>query len=94
MTRVQYLNIISRFVNKSTLLEMIRYELLSHLKDEHILFLNFESKDGLSINNTQKLVNLVSERFNKDDRIYLFFDEIQLVSEWEKAINVFRVDFL
>ncbi|WP_302054264.1 AAA family ATPase [Macrococcoides canis] len=84
----------SRFVNKSTLLEMIRYELLSHLKDEHILFLNFESKDGLSINNTQKLVNLVSERFNKDDRIYLFFDEIQLVSEWEKAINVFRVDFL
>ncbi|MCO4096224.1 AAA family ATPase [Macrococcoides canis] len=73
---------------------MIRYELLSHLKDEHILFLNFESKDGLSINNTQKLVNLVSERFNKDDRIYLFFDEIQLVSEWEKAINVFRVDFL
>ncbi|WP_396614721.1 AAA family ATPase [Macrococcus sp. PK] len=40
-----------RRVGKSTLLEMIRYELLSHIKDEHILFLNFESKDGLSINN-------------------------------------------
>ncbi|QCT74791.1 ATP-binding protein [Macrococcoides canis] len=107
ITRVQYLNSISRFVDKpivkvltglrrvgkSTLLEMIRYELLSHIKDEHILFLNFESKDGLSINNAKKLVALVSERFSKDDRIYLFFDEIQLVSEWEKAINVFRVDF-
>ncbi|QNR07895.1 AAA family ATPase [Macrococcoides canis] len=76
------------------LLEMIRYELLSHVKDEHILFLNFESKDGLSINNAQKLVNLVKERFSNDDRIYLFFDEIQHVSEWEKAIKVFRVDFL
>lgn len=73
---------------------MIRYELLSHIKDEHILFLNFESKDGLSINNTQKLVDLVSERFSNDYHIYLFFDEIQLVSEWEKAINAFRVDFL
>ncbi|WP_280514959.1 AAA family ATPase [Macrococcoides canis] len=79
---------------KSTLLEMIRYELLSHVKDEHILFLNFESKDGLSINNAQKLVVLVSERFSNDYNIYLFFDEIQVVGEWQKAINVFRVDFL
>lgn len=72
---------------------MIIYELLSHIKEEHILFLNFVSKDGLSINNAQQLVDLVSERFSNDDRIYLFFDEIQLVSELEKVINVFRVDF-
>ncbi|WP_367304780.1 AAA family ATPase [Macrococcus epidermidis] len=33
-----------RRAGKSTLLEMIRYELLSHVKDEHILFLNSNQK--------------------------------------------------
>ena len=29
----------------------------------------------------------------KDKKVYLFFDEVQLINGWEKAINSFRVDF-
>lgn len=82
-----------RRVGKSTLLYMIRNELLKHIDDKDILFLNFESAEGFKIKKAENLIEYISSRFTTKDRIYLFFDEIQLVKDWEKAINVFRVDY-
>jgi len=41
----------------------------------------------------ETLYNYVKKNLPKDKKAYLFFDEIQKISEWQDAINSFRVDF-
>ena len=63
------------------------------ISDENIIYLSFESnrynyiKDNITLN---KLVNEKTE--NVTGKIYLFFDEIQKVHNWEESINGYRVD--
>lgn len=83
-----------RRAGKSTLLRMIRSELLTDVPDSQIFELNLESSKGLEIQTAKDLlaaVRLAGLDFSR--KIYLFFDEIQLVSDWQKAINALRVDF-
>lgn len=35
----------------------------------------------------------VKERILPGKRMYLFFDEVQRIKDWENAVNSFRVDF-
>ena len=68
-----------------------------HLKQNgvlpsQILYVNFESFEFVEFNST-KLYNYVKERIVANKRMYLFFDEVQRVKNWENAINAFRVDF-
>lgn len=82
-----------RRCGKSSLLKLM----IKHLKQNgvlpsQILYVNFESFEFVEFNST-KLYNYVKERIVANKRMYLFFDEVQRVKNWENAINAFRVDF-
>lgn len=82
-----------RRCGKSSLLKLM----IEHLKQNgvlpsQILYVNFESFEFVEFNST-KLYNYVKECIVANKRMYLFFDEVQRVKNWENAINAFRVDF-
>jgi len=107
--RDQYLQKIRPFINKplikvltgirragkSTLMKMIQQELLtSGVDPAQILYLNFESSEGMQITNPDLLIKeVVSFQQHHSTKTYVFFDEIQQVIGWEKAVNSFQVDF-
>ena len=83
----------SRRAGKSKVLELIINELKERGVDEQdILYMNFENLDFEEISDYKKLNTYVKEHKGTNKQ-YLFFDEIQHVSGFEKAINSFRVSF-
>jgi len=82
-----------RRVGKSTILTIIKDELLSDVPSKNKIYLNFESIEFLSISDANSLSNYLEPLLkNLEGKVYFFFDEIQLVNGWEKIINGLRVD--
>lgn len=82
-----------RRVGKSTILMMIKDEMLKDIPDEQKIYMNFESLVYLQVNNALLLSEYITERAGSaSGKMYYFFDEIQLVTGWEKVINGLRVD--
>ncbi len=78
---------------KSVLLKLLKEELHKrNIKDENIIYINFESFEFSEIVNAKKLYEYVSSKIKNKNKYYLLFDEIQEVENWEKAINSFNVD--
>lgn len=82
-----------RRCGKSSLLKLM----IAHLKESgiaenQIVAMNFESHEFRKMT-SDDLYEYVKERILPDKRMYLFFDEVQRVPDWEDAINSFRVDF-
>ncbi len=75
---------------KSVLLEQIRDEIDS----PNTIFLNFEDLGNQHLCRYHALHNYVCEKIgDKKEQFYLFFDEVQEVEGWEKAVNSLRVKF-
>lgn len=73
---------------KSTLLEMFKDELLkNNVLPKQIQYINFELMKYDSIRDYKKLYDMVKGKIISNKKNYLFFDEIQQVDGWEKAIN-------
>lgn len=62
------------------------------IPDNRIIHLNFENLKYAKINDYIQLWQYVHDHITEGQRNYFFFDEIQNVEDWEKAINSFRVD--
>lgn len=82
-----------RRCGKSSLLKLM----IAHLKeigitDEQIIEMNFESHAFRKMT-SDDVYDYVKEHVDPQKRMYLFFDEVQRVPDWEDAINSFRVDF-
>lgn len=82
-----------RRCGKSVMLELIKQELVeSGVNPIQFISINFED---LSYSHLQTAKSLHDEITNRakdiDGKVYLFFDEIQEVKDWEKCINSFRV---
>ena len=79
----------TRRSGKSTILKQIIDSLLSDgIPHENIVWINFELSDYFEITDIEKLEDYISSQIeNVDGKIYLFFDEIQVVPQWEKLIN-------
>ena len=82
-----------RRCGKSSLLKLM----VAHLKengitDEQIVEINFESHAFKNMN-SDTFYEYVKEQVIPNKRMYMFFDEVQRVPNWEDAINSFRVDF-
>ncbi|SCZ76439.1 ATP-binding protein [Acidaminobacter hydrogenoformans] len=76
---------------KSVLMNQIMDELKNKGVDlSKIIYINFEDLEYSFIENEMDLHNFVKEKINSDEKYYLFFDEIQNVDKFEKAINSFR----
>ncbi len=80
---------------KSTILTQIRAELLENgVNKNNIIFINFESFAYNKLLDSSELYEFVINKvINASGKVYLFFYEIQLVADFEKIINSFRVDF-
>jgi len=82
-----------RRCGKSSLLKLMQQHLKdSGIRENQIVAMNFESyafKDFTS----DDFYNYVKERVLPNERMYLFFDEVQRIDKWEDAVNSFRVDF-
>lgn len=77
---------------KSVLLESIKDELIKDgVKEENILLINFELSEYFDLNNIKKLEEFINKNTqNIEGKIYLLFDEIQEVQNWEKLINSYH----
>lgn len=83
-----------RRCGKSTILTQIIDELKdNNISEDQIIYLNFESKLYSNIQNDDDLYKYIKDKMNKKIKYYLFFDEIQNVVSWEKAVNSFKTDF-
>ena len=80
-----------RRCGKSILLTQIIDELKhNNIKDSQIIFINFEYEEFSFIKDDMDLHNYITEKMTTEEKYYLFFDEIQNVNNWEKAINSFK----
>lgn len=82
-----------RRCGKSSLLKLM----IAHLKengisDNRIVEMNFESHAFRKMD-SDAFYEYVRQRIVPNQRMYLFFDEVQHVPKWEDAVNSFRVDF-
>lgn len=79
---------------KSTVLKMVVEELTKQgIEQQRIISMNFESFAFAPYTTSMALYQYISERIGSDAQHYVLLDEIQLVEEWEKAVNALIVDF-
>lgn len=78
---------------KSVMLELVKQELLeSGVGTEHFISINFEDMRYAHLCNAQALHEEVLRLSSTiQGKVFLFFDEIQEVANWEKCINSLRV---
>lgn len=82
-----------RRCGKSSLLKLMTLHLKENgVTDNQILEMNFESHAYKNMN-SDSFYEYVKQHIVPNKRMYLFFDEVQRVSDWEDAVNSFRVDF-
>lgn len=82
-----------RRCGKSSLLKLMTLHLKeSGISDDQIIEMNFESYAFKKMN-SDDFYEYVKQRILPNKRMYLFFDEVQRVPNWEEAVNSFRVDF-
>lgn len=107
--RKVYLNQIERLIDKEPikiiigvrrsgktyLLKSIQEKLKNRgINEENIFLISFESMKYNKIENFTELDEcIINLTRNTEGKIYLLFDEIQNVKNWEKTINACRVDF-
>lgn len=85
-----------RRTGKSSVLLLYKEYLINQgIEEDNILLINFESmKYKQKIKTYLDLYNYVEEFIgSKKDKTYVLLDEIQMVQEFEKAVNSFLVDF-
>ena len=76
---------------KSVLLMQIIDELKERgIKDNHIIYINFEDYDYIDYTDPKKFHQLIKEKIKDKNKYYLLFDEIQNVTDFERVINSFR----
>ncbi len=82
-----------RRCGKSVMLELIKEELVeSGVRPDQFISINFEDLNVSHLQTAKALHDEVTKRASDiSDKVYLFFDEIQEVKDWEKCINSLRV---
>lgn len=82
-----------RRCGKSVMLELIKQELVeSGINPSQFISINFEDMRYDHLHTAKVLHEEITKRVSQiEGRAYLFFDEIQEVTDWEKCINSFRV---
>lgn len=80
---------------KSIMLELIQEELLSSgISSSQFICFNFEQMNNAKFCTAESLhEEIIRLTQTINGKVYLFFDEIQEVTDWEKCINSCRIDF-
>ena len=82
-----------RRCGKSVMLKLIQQELTeSGISPKQFISINFEDMNYFHLQTAQALHDEIRAKASEmEGKVYLFFDEIQEVKDWEKCINSFRV---
>ena len=73
-----------------TLMQIIDELKEKGIQESQIIYINFEYEDYAFIKTDIDLHEFITEKMVNKEKYYLFFDEIQNVKGWEKAINSFK----
>ncbi len=79
-----------RRAGKSFMMRLLRENFLdSGIHEDQILYIDFEDFENAQYLDSKNLYELVKEKNQKNGgkRLYLLFDEIQEVKDWEKCVN-------
>lgn len=77
-----------RRCGKSTILEMLKKELLSHGIDEnHIIIRKYSNEDYDISFNSKKMYEELKSLIIDNNKYYFLLDELQEINGWEKVIN-------
>ena len=77
-----------RRVGKSSLLHIIKDELLKDVADENKIYINFEAINSLDISNANSLLEYLKALLEEvKGKVYFFFDEIQVIDGWEEVMS-------
>jgi len=80
-----------RRCGKSTLMEMFMNDLKENgISEKDIVYMNFEDPLNVHIKDGDMLLKEVMVATEFEQGTYLFFDDIQDLNGWEKAINSMR----
>lgn len=107
--RLQYMNKLEKLMNtddvkiitgvrrsgKTHLIKTFMEELKNrNIPEENIIYISLETGRYRHISNDTQLDEIIYKLSkNKKGKLYMFFDEIHKVKNWEEAINSYRVDF-
>ena len=82
-----------RRCGKSVMLQLIQNELIEKgISRDQIIYINFEDLRYAHLHTAIELHDEIQKKAQSiTGRVYLFFDEIQEVEDWEKCINSLRV---
>lgn len=82
-----------RRCGKSSLLELFAHHLAEEgVKASSIIKINLEDMAYAGIGTSAKLFDYVKNTKAKKGKTYVLLDEVQLIDEWEKAVNALRLD--
>ncbi len=77
-----------RRCGKSTLLEAFRNELLvSGVNSENIISFNFEERENIKFSEWTTLYDEILAKTKSDQKNYIFLDEVQLITNFEKLVD-------
>ena len=81
-----------RRCGKSVILRQIMDEIIKEgVDEENIIYINFESLKYDFIKNAKDLYNYIESLRVNNNKYYVFLDEIQNVSDFEKGVNSLRI---
>jgi len=82
-----------RRCGKSTLMVMFKDWLLKNgVFENQIIFLNFEDFDNIELLEPKALYEYLKSKINKYKKTYIFFDEIQNVTDFQKVVDSLFLD--
>ena len=82
-----------RRCGKSTIINMIRKELLSRgINKSQILYFNFDSLQYTDLKEYLLMYKEIMSKIKSDKKYYIFIDEVQEIDEWERIVNSLMVD--
>lgn len=77
-----------RRCGKSTILEMLKQELISNgVKEDHIISINYSNVEFDKSFSFLKMYDELKAKFVDEKKYYLLLDELQEVDGWEKTVN-------
>ena len=83
-----------RRCGKSVVLRQIIDEIKEKgVREDHIIYMNIESKEYSDIRNDDELYAYIKSKMIDQDKYYIFLDEIHKVTKWELAVNSFKADY-
>lgn len=81
-----------RRCGKSSLLKILKEEILKENKKANIIYMNFESFEFDDIKNYKDMYNWIQERTKQNQKNYILLDEVQRITGWEKVVNALLID--